>query len=475
MAQPSIVTIDGEDFEQFDLAELCHFHDKQIEATEAADRIKYLLYGGSRGPGKSYWLRWYMLYRTISLCQRFNLSGVRTALFCEDYPALKDRQISKIAIEFPDWLGELRDSQEDGLGFHIAPQFGGGFVALRNLDDPSKYKSAEFASMGVDELTMNKVDTFDILRGSLRWAGIPGDEWHFVGASNPDGIGNLWTKSYFIDHVYPKELEPYSKDFAYVRALPDDNQYLDKAYWEMLNSLPPELARAWRWGEWDIFAGQVFKLFRRDTHVVEPFDIPNHWTRYRGIDWGARNPFCCLWLAKDPDIGRIYVYRELYRAGMTDRQQARAVYDYTPPSEKIAATLADPSMWAKKNFENRVFSTYDEYAAERVYLSKADNDRLLGKRKIDTLISNLPDGKPGLIVFSTCDNLIRTLPALPYDKHSVEDVDSEAEDHAYDALRYALTQINVKPRDLSNPANIPATDPIARLIKNRQGLSGKDF
>ena len=46
----------------------------------------------------------------------------------------------------------------------------------------------------------------------------------------------------------------------------------------------------------------------------------------------------------------------------------------------------------------------------------------------------LKEGK--LKIFSSCVHLIRTLPALTYDKTKVEDVDTKQEDHAYDAVRY---------------------------------------
>ena len=43
-----------------------------------------------------------------------------------------------------------------------------------------------------------------------------------------------------------------------------------------------------------------------------------------------------------------------------------------------------------------------------------------------------------LVIFSTCTNLIRTLPALVYDKRHVEDVDTTQEDHPHDALGYNM-------------------------------------
>ena len=111
-------------------------------------------------------------------------------------------------------------------------------------------------------------------------------------------------------------------------------------------------------------------------------------------------------------------------------------------------TFGDPALWARKNVDDVVKTTADEYAAEGVPLTRADNDRLSGKRKVDRLMQNLPDGEPGLKIFINCANLIRTLPVLPYDKANVEDVDTKAEDHAYDTLRYGLTKYNfsaVKP------------------------------
>lgn len=448
--------------------EIVHWTPKQEEAVMAADGHRYTLYGGSRGPGKSYWLRWYQLR---FLLMHSEVRGLRVGLFCEDYPSLKDRHISKIKGEFPEWLGELRDSQETGLGFHLRERYGGGVLAMRNLDDPAKYMSAEFASIAVDELTKNTIETFNVLRGSLRWPGV--EDVKFIGATNPGGIGHGWVKRIWIDRQFPREMEAIAGEFAFVKALPDDNPYLAKSYWEMLETLPPALAKAWRHGEWDVFEGQVFDQWVREKHVCKPFEIPASWSKWRAVDWGYRSPFCCLWMAQDPDVGRVYVYREVYEVGMTDRAQAKMIVANTPREEKINLTYADPSMWTKRSMEDTTFSTADEYRAEGVVLVRADNHRMTGKRKIDELLAPLPDGRPGLVVFETCDNLIRTLPALPYDKIAIEDVDSRAEDHAYDTLKYGLSRIQGgRPR---LPAGKAVFDPLAKLLRGRQGTLGADF
>lgn len=365
-------------------------------------------------------------------------------LFCENYPVLQDRQISKIEEEFPEELGEVKSTQKRGLGFYVA---GGGLLALRNLDKPKKYQSAEFAGILVDELTKHTVKTFDTLRGSLRWPGLDPHWLKFVAATNPGDIGHLWVKSYFIDRVYPPELERDAHKFAFVPALPDDNPHLDADYWQMLETLPPELARAWRWGDWDQFEGQAFGEWRRELHTVEPFPIPDHWIRWRAIDWGYSAPFCCLWLAKNLATGQVVIYRELYRAGLTDPEQAREINRLTG-DDKIRLTVADPSLWTKRSLEEKTRSTADVYREHGIRMQQADNSRIDGKRRIHEALAIQEDtDQPGLLIFENCKNLIRTLPALPRDEIHPEDIDTAAEDHAYDTLRYGLgVRIGKRPK-----------------------------
>ena len=113
--------------------------------------------------------------------------------------------------------------------------------------------------------------------------------------------------------------------------------------------------------------------------------------------------------------------------------------------EKIEASLADPSMWTKRTTERITTTSADVYEKHGVPLTKGDNDRLIGKRRVHDGLAwkrdgepLYPDERPGLQLFENCYNGIRTLPALPYDDVRVEDVDTGAEDHFYDALRYGL-------------------------------------
>lgn len=468
--------------EEIDLLDLINPLPPQSRFLDAMWDHKYLLYGGAAGPGKSYILRWAMLQMLLVWGSEGH-RGVRAGLFCENYPQLKDRQIAKIEREFPAWMGELKETRSSGLAFHIKPAYGGGQLALRNLDDPAKYASVEFAAIGVDELTKNPRQTFDDLRFRLRWPGI--DHSPFLAASNPGSVGHGWVKKLWIDRDFTGSdddgLDP--ADFAFIPAKAGENPYLPPSYMALLNSLPEAMRRAMRDGSWDVFEGQVFSEWRRDLHVVEPFTIPPDWTRWTATDYGYVAPFCTLWFARTPDKSRIYVYREHYRTGVRARAQAIAMRSASM-GETIQLRVADPSMWAKR--EGVAGDTLaGEYAAEGVPLSKANNDRMAGMNYVRDALAwkELPGTgrlikEPRLQVFSTCTNLIRTLPSLPYDDIKVEDVDTNAEDHGYDALRYGLAlehqaakqpqSFGMKYRTPQSEADMSVEQRIERMRKARE-------
>ncbi len=300
-------------------SKLCGFTDKQWEATDAADAHKYTLFGGARGPGKSYWLRWYPVRQLIEWAGQGH-RNVNVMLGCEDYPSLKDRQIVKIAEEFPDWLGTLQATKEKGLGFHLHPCYGGGSILLRNLDDPSKYQSAEFALIGIDELTKNSERTFHILRGSLRWPGI-NDGVRFVAASNPDPN---WVRDYWIESRFPAEMTPEADKFVFVPGLADDNPHLDESYWSMLETLPGALGQAWRWGDWyAAVEGLVYNTFT-DANLTD--DEPDPLQSFEvAIDDGYIDPRAILFIQR---TGRnVLVFDEIYHTHKLEEESIEAIAD----------------------------------------------------------------------------------------------------------------------------------------------------
>lgn len=419
--------------------------------------------GGARGPGKSHSI---MAQAGLDDCWR--APGLKVLFL---------RRVLKSAAEsFDDLIRKVfggvnrvaTAGRVEFPGWNDSRILIGGYKDERDID---KYLGLEYDVIVIEESTQISGDRRDKIRGSLRTSR---SDWRprLYESTNPGGVGHTAFKALYVT-PHRKNQQTTTRFFP---ATYKDNPFLKREYIQYLESLTGPLGKAWRDGDWDVFEGQAFPSFSWDRHVCKPFDIPAHWTRYRGVDWGYRNPFACVWLAKDPDTGRIYIYREIVQAGLTDRQQARAIKDNSLPGEKFAATFADPSMWASKNVEDRVYSTADEYAAEKVYLTKADNHRIGGKRKVDTLLADLPDGKPGLIIFESCEQWLDTVVTLPYAKSgNTEDVDTDADDHEYDATRYALTQINPKPRVLlPNAQQQLAGDPLARFI-GQAGMGGRDF
>jgi phage terminase large subunit len=427
---------------------------RQLEFLRACLVARYVLYGGARGGGKSKLLRWGLLYRLLRWAREGH-KNVRVGLFCEDYPTLRDRQINKINIEFPNWLGEVKSTQTDGLGFYLKEEYGGGAILLRNLDEPSKYQSAEFAGIGVEELTKNEVSTFDVLRGSLRWPGIP--DTFFWGATNPGGVGHLWVKQLWIDRDFTGDMErlaPLAHQFAFIQSLPSDNPHLEQSYWDELNSLPEHLRKAWVEGSWDAFEGQAFGEWSTDVHVKE-FDAERlpEWRWVCGMDWGYTNPGAALLVACGPD-NEVYARWEYYFRKKPPYDVGFALGNALKRFPKPEYIVLDSACWAvtdggvtiAENIQAGLKAALGTEVIPVVAAKKGPDSRHAGKAEIHQLLKwSAVDGEikpwtaPKLRFHPECRNAIRTIPALPIDENDSEDVDTDAEDHVYDALRYILT------------------------------------
>jgi len=243
--------------------------------------------------------------------------------------------------------------------------------------------------------------------------------------------------------------------------------------------LPPDLRAALRDGDWDVLSGVRFKRWSRRHHVIEPEDLPlahGQGLRAVGVDYGSSAPFAALWGVKLSD-DLVVVYRELYLKGLTPQQQAKAIADAEAEDERIPGSrpipiALDPSTWARSaeqplaRVQNDVppagsiaRAYHDQFPGQVV---KAWNERIAGWTLVDEHLRVRDDGLPRLLVYSTCVNLIRTLPALPRDKNRPEDIDTHTEDHAADALRYLLAQLAGKSRlqktaEQSQPQQGPLT------------------
>lgn len=407
---------------------LCQWTDRQREATQAADAHRYVLFGGSRGPGKSYWLRWYLLRQLLHFAQQ-GLLGVDVILACEDYPSLTGRQVVKIESEFPTWLGKLEQSKAKGLGFHLFSSFGSGSILLRNLDDPSRYQSSEFAIVAIDELTKNPRSTFDVLRGSLRWPGLTRTQ--FISASNPEAN---WVRDYWIERRFPAELEPMANEFVFVGGLPTDNPHLPSSYWQELNTLSGPRRQAWLHGDWYAGAeGLVYDNFDDGNIVEREPDAGSGWEL--AIDDGYIDPRATLFIQRLPG-GNVFVFDELYETNTLEEatiehiERRRLDHGLPAPEAAIvsheAVALRDRLSTANIPAQN--------WLEEKV--GGGRSTRLAALTLTRSLIAD-GQGHRSILVHPRCRHLLDEMRAgyrYPEGKHGIEAVPEDGNDHACQAL-----------------------------------------
>ena len=278
-----------------------------------ADAAEFFLYGGAKGPGKSYFLRWYLLYYLDRIHKEYGLEGVRVMLASENYPTLYERHIVKIGVEFRglgDWIAGVKE-------FRLRPEYGSGVIAFRNLDDPSKYDGAEFAVVAIDEITRNKKRTFDLMRGPLRWPGLPDNEIKLIAASNPTGIGKKWVREFFLEKKLADEEEDLRDRISYLPGSPIDNPYLSEGYWRNLRTLPTPLRKAWVDGDWYVsFEGLVYSNFSNENVLDSEWEpefgddeLPLLDVEL-GYDDGYNDPRVILFIQRTGS--EIFVFDEIY-------------------------------------------------------------------------------------------------------------------------------------------------------------------
>lgn len=370
-------------------------------------------------------------------CSSQGLKNVRVGLFCHTYNELWERQISKVCIEFPEWLGSYNGEHEE---FRFSPAFGSHVISFCNMQKLDSYQSAEFGAIAVDEITLEPDRAvMTLLSGSLRW---PGLDWcPFFAATNPTGPGHAWVKKLWIAKDFTgdedERLDP--DDFNFVQCLPRDNPHLSDEYIEKeLGRLPDHLRSAWLDGSWEILAGQRFDKFRRHVHVVKPFDLrelgPVEF--YRSIDYGTKDPMCCGWYGVVNVDGKVRTYKiqEHLETGLDSRGQAKRVLDRTPSGWPIVRTYLDTGAWGEYEHGLSMADTFMQILGFG-QVHQALKDRPAGwdalARAIDWAPGKNLDGtvdlykvevEPALYIFDTCPATIQQIEDAMWDPRKGTDI-----------------------------------------------------
>ena len=329
------------------------------------------------------------------------------------------------------------------------------FGYAENMTDVLRYQGQSYTWIGIDELPQyHSPDIYNFLRSSLRSVD-PDIPVFMRSTGNPGNVGSQWVREMFVEPGEPNTAfdvgidTPNGKKYISRRFIPaklQDNPYLMQTddYYIMLASLPEVQRKQFLDGDWDAYEDSAFPEFNKTTHVVEPFDIPRGWYKFRAADWGYSSPACVLWFAVDYD-NNLWIYRELYTKKVTADQFARQVLTLEH-GEYIHYGVLDSSTWAKRgDVGPSIAETMIQNGCRWRPSDRSPKSRINGKLEVHKRLT-VKDKQPGIRIFKTCRNLVRTLGMLPTDDKNPEDVDTHAEDHAYDALRYGCMSRPTHPK-----------------------------
>jgi len=408
------------------------FHANEGPQTDfLAASEKDVLYGGAAGGGKSYAM-------IVDPLRYAHKKDHRALILRRSMPELRE-MIDKSRELYPQAFPGAKFKEVEKLW-----QFPSGakveFGFLERDADVYRYQGQAYSWIGFDEITHLPTEfSWNYLASRLRTTD-PEIQTYLRCTANPGGVGSHWVKKRYIE---PQEhntsfegTDGLTRKFIPARLA--DNPYLDAdgVYEQMLKSLPPVQRRQLLEGNWDVNEGAAFVEFDPLNHVITPFELPVHWERIKGIDYGYASESCCLWGIMDINDGTLIIYRELYRKNLTGVDLAAIITDMEMEDPFSVNGVLDTAAWAKTGTTGPTVGESLVNAGHK--LRRADKNRIQGKIQIHEYLKVQDNGRPRLQIFNTCPNLIRELQSIPLSKINPEDVDTHASDHAYDALRYMI-------------------------------------
>lgn len=400
---------------------------------------KQLLYGGARGGGKS------VALREASSQAALLFPGIQILLLRRTYPELRANHIVQLLQLLHPLLKakyvKYNDSTKE-FNFFNGSRIALGYCATEK--DILQYQGQSYDLVCLDEATNFTALQYTALTECCRPSGMCRVSFkpRILLSANPGGVGHSWVKRLFIDRVYQQSEKP--EDYAFVPSRVYDNKFImenDPDYVRALENIPdPQRRKAYLEGDWDIFMGQYFTEFKRETHVIAPFEFPPHWKRYIALDYGL-DMLAAYEVAVDVS-GRAFVVNEIYQPELIVSAAAAKINSVFDVS-KAEAVFAPGDLWNRNRDTGK--STADIFSENGVALTQVSNDRIQGWYNLHEWLNPVEnetgDKEPMLKIFSNCVNLIRTLPALQYSEKNPNDCATEPHEitHAPDALRYFVS------------------------------------
>lgn len=370
------------------------------------------------------------------------------------------------------------------------------FTYLESDGDADAYQGHSYTRLYPEELgTFPSETPINKMQATLRSGnGVP---CRMKGTCNPGGPGHNWVKSRYHLDTHPKGMEIFRFEFenpftkrkiektrVFIPSRVSDNKYLGDDYVANLYQVGnTQLVKAWLEGDWSVTDGAFFAEWNNSQHVIEPFAIPDHWLKFRSGDWGSYSPFSFGWWAVASDDyhlpngkiiprGALVRYREWYGSvggkltaeqvgdGLVERE--RIPDEKRIRYEQLSYAVLDPAAFSEDggpSIAERINDVLSKvhlaqfHRADNKRVSRSSGDptrsgpmggwdqmraRFVGSaERLDDGSINWSTGRPMIYFFETCRDTIRTIPVLQHDPVRLEDLDTHAEDHAADDVRYA--------------------------------------
>jgi len=418
----------------------CPVYETLLEGTRGGGKTDALLMSFAKHVGRGFGEHW------------------RGTLFRLTYPQLAD-----VVAKSRRWFHQIFPQAKFNKNDYIWEWPTGEMLFFRygqTEDDYWNYHGHEYPWLGFEELTNWKNASFYESMHSTCRSSYPGMPRMIRATCNPFGKGHGWVKDRFQIGDVPagRIIHEDGKDRVRIHSTVFENDHLltnDPDYIKTLQALKdPNRRKAWLEGDWEIHVGSFLeKIWDAKRHIVEPFIIPASWKVWKAMDWGYAAPYAVYWFALDPD-GVHYIWRELYGAGEKEGEGSRE--DAGKVARKIKAieehderlgyeyrmNLADPAIFSKIGADRSIGQIFRETGVKWQEAWNAKGSRVNGAQEVIRLLA-----EDKLKVFSTCKHWIRTIPTLAPDDNNPEDVDTDAEDHAWDATRYGIMRRRRNPEE----------------------------
>jgi len=411
------------------------FHGAAREC-DAPDGPTQVGFGGARGPGKSHAV---FAQAALDDCQR--VAGLKVLYL---------RKIQKNAKE------QFEDLRRSVL-FQTPHTFTNGVLHFpnssrlflghfRNESDIDQYLGIEYDLIVIEEATTLSLVKYRALRDSNRTSK-QGFRPRIYSTTNPGGVGHAWFKATFIKPAR----EMGEEDTRFIFGTVEDNAFNDPDYKKKLEENTGWRLKAYRYGDWDIAAGQYFSTWNHEAIVKKDLKIMPGSDVWCSLDYGYQHPTVCYLFAEYD--GKKQVIDEHWRRHAlavdhaADIKRMLARHGLTLASLK--SFVASPDAFAQRGNESGK-TIADQYADNGIRLTRANDDRVNGAAYLLKLLGRVESQTekaiaPQIEISDKCVKLIENIPTLQHDPHRPEDVlkvdiddDGNGGDDPYDAARYGL-------------------------------------